>query len=177
MGMRIIPEFWKKAHIFISSVYYCCCCCYVVVKLCPTLCDPRDCNPPGSSVHVIFQTRIVEGNAISFSRGSSWPRDLTSLALAIRFFTTGPPLYAISSVQSLNRVWLFAIPWITTRQASLSITSSRSLPKLMFIESVMPSSHLILRHPLPLLPSIFPSIRVFSNESTLCMRWPKYCIL
>ena len=78
-----------------------------------------------------------------------------------------------SSVQSLNRVQLFATPWITARQASLSITNSRSPPKLTSIESVMPSSHLILCHPL-LLPSIFPSIRVFSNESALRMRWPKY---
>ena len=66
------------------------------------------------------------------------------------------------------------IPWTVAQQASLSITSSRSLPKLMPIESIMPSNHLILCHPLLLLPSIFPSIRVFSNESTLCIRWPKY---
>ena len=79
-----------------------------------------------------------------------------------------------SSVQSLSRVWLFAIPWITALQASLSITNSRSSLRLTFIESVMPSSHLILCHPLLLLPSIFSSIRVFSNESTLRMRWPKY---
>ena len=65
-------------------------------------------------------------------------------------------------------------PWITAHQASLSITNSRSSPKLMCIESVMPSSHLILCHSLLLLPPIPPSIRVFSNESTLCMRWPKY---
>ena len=78
------------------------------------------------------------------------------------------------SVQSLSRVRLFATPWITARQASLSITNSRSLPKLMSIELVMPSSHLILCCPLLLLPPIPPSIRVFSNESTLCMRWPKY---
>ena len=78
-----------------------------------------------------------------------------------------------SSVQSLSSVWLFATPWITARQASLSITNSQSLPKLMSIESVMPSSHLILCHPL-LQPSIFPSIRVFSNESALHIRWPKY---
>ena len=78
------------------------------------------------------------------------------------------------SVQLLSRVQLFATPWITARQASLSITNSRSLLKLMSIESVMPSSHLILCHPLLLLPSIPPSIRVFSNESTLHMRWPKY---
>ena len=85
-------------------------------------------------------------------------------------------LYAghFSSVQSLSRVRLFAIPWIAARQASLSITNSWSSLKLMSIESVMPSSHLILCCPLLLLPSIHPGIRVFSNESTLHMRWPKY---
>ena len=80
----------------------------------------------------------------------------------------------LSSVQLLSRVWLFAIPWTTGRQASLSITNSRSPPKPTSIESVMPFNHLILCHPLLLLPSIFPSIRVFSNESGLCIRWPKY---
>ena len=79
-----------------------------------------------------------------------------------------------SSVQSLSHAWLLATPWIAARQASLSITNSQSSPTLMCIESVMPSSCLILCHPLLLLPSIFPSIRVFSNESTLRMRWPKY---
>jgi len=79
-----------------------------------------------------------------------------------------------SSVQSLSRVWLFAAPWIAARQASLSITNSQSSLRLTSIESMMPSSHLILCRPLLLLPSIPPSIRVFSNESTLCMRWPKY---
>ena len=79
-----------------------------------------------------------------------------------------------SSVHSLSRVWLFATPWTMARQASLSITNSQSLPKLMSIESVMPSNHLILCHPLLLLPSILPSIRVFSNESALPIRWPKY---
>ena len=79
-----------------------------------------------------------------------------------------------SSVQSLSRIRLFATPWIAARQASLSITSSRSLLKLTPIESVMPSSHLILCRSLLLLPLIPPSIRVFSNESTLRMRWPKY---
>ena len=78
------------------------------------------------------------------------------------------------SVQSLSHVRLFATPWTAARQASLSITNSWSLLKLMSIESVMPSNHLILCHPLLLLPSIFPSIRVFSNESVLCIRWPKY---
>ena len=79
-----------------------------------------------------------------------------------------------SSVQSLSCVRLFATPWIAARQASLSIINSRSSLRLTSIESVIPSSHLILRRPLLLLPPIPPSIRVFSNESTLCMRWPKY---
>ena len=79
-----------------------------------------------------------------------------------------------SSVQSLSCVQLFATPWTAARQASLSITNSWSLLKLMSIESVMPSNHPVLCHPLLLLPSIFPSIRVFSNESALCIRWPKY---
>ena len=80
----------------------------------------------------------------------------------------------LSSVQSLSPVRLFATSWIAARQASLSITNSCSLLKLMSIESVMPSSHLIFCRPLLLLPPIPPSIRVFSNESTLCIRWPKY---
>ena len=81
---------------------------------------------------------------------------------------------SLSPVQSLSRVRLFATPWIAARQASLSITNSQNLPKLMSIESVMPSSHLILCCPLLLLCPIPPSIRVFSNESTLHTRWPKY---
>ena len=79
-----------------------------------------------------------------------------------------------SSVQSLSRVHLFATPWTAARQASLSVTNSRSLLKLMSIESVMPSKHLNLCRPLHLLPSVFPSIRVFSNESAVRIRWPKY---
>ena len=79
-----------------------------------------------------------------------------------------------SSVQLLCRVWLFVTPWTAVCQASLSITNSRSPPKPMSIESVMPSNHLILCHPLLFLPSIFPSIRVFSSESALRIRWPKY---
>ena len=82
--------------------------------------------------------------------------------------------YIVVVVQSLSRVWLFATLWTAARQASLSITNSWSLPKLMSIKSVMPSNHLILCHPLLLPPSIFPSISVFSNESVLCIRWPKY---
>jgi len=79
-----------------------------------------------------------------------------------------------SSVQSLSRVQVFASPWTTARQASLSITNSQSFFKLMSIESVMPSNHLILCRPLLFLPSIFPSIGVFSNGSVICIRWPKY---
>ena len=79
-----------------------------------------------------------------------------------------------SSVQLLSCVWLFATPWISARQASLYITNSQNLLKPMSIESVMPSNHLILCHPLLLLPSIPPSIWVFSNESNLCIRWPKF---
>ena len=83
-------------------------------------------------------------------------------------------LSSFSSVQSLSRVQLFMTPWTTAHQASLSITNSWSLPKIMSIESVMPSNHLILYRHLLLLPSIFPSISVFSKESALCIRWPKY---
>ena len=81
---------------------------------------------------------------------------------------------SFSSVQLLSRVQLFMTPWTAACQAPLSITSSWTLLKFMSIESVMPSSHLILSRPLLLLPSIFPSIRVFSNDSVLCIRWPKY---
>ena len=82
--------------------------------------------------------------------------------------------YQFSSVQSLSCVRLFVTPWTAAHQASVSITNSRRSPKLMSIESVMPSNHLIVCLPLFLLPSSFPNIRVFSNESALCIRWPKY---
>ena len=106
------------------------------------------------------------------------PVSLMSPALAGGFFTTSAtweaPFSHFSSVQLLNRVRLFVTPWTAAHQNSLSITNSRSLLKLMSIESLMPSNHLILCRPLLLLPSIFPSIRVFSNESPLHIRWPKY---
>ena len=95
----------------------------------------------------------------------------SGLTLSLSLFQS---LFQFSSVQSLSRVRLFVTPWIAARQSSLSITNSWSSPKLRSIESVMPSSHLILCHPLLLLPPIPPSIRVFSNESTLLMRWSKY---
>ena len=140
--------------------------------------------------------------SVKFSRPEYWselsfptPGDLSdpgikpippeSPVLAGRLFTTVPPgkatensegscLSSVQFSQSLSRVRLFVTPWAAARQASLSITNSWSLLKLMSIESVMPSNHLILCHPLLLLPSIFPSIRVFSNELALHIRWPKY---
>ena len=102
------------------------------------------------------------------------PATLLSPALWGRFFTTSATWIPFSSVQSLSCVRLFVTSWTAAHQASLPITNSRSLLKLMSIESVMPSNHLILCHLLLLLPSIFPSIRVFSNESVLLIRWPKY---
>ena len=129
--------------------------------------------------------KILEWVAISFSRGSSGPRDWTCVScvscIGSWFFTTYSPWHffsdteehSVSSVQLLSHVWLFVTPWIAERQASLSITNSQSLPKLTSIELVMPSSHLILCRPLLLLAPIPPSIRVFSSESTLHMRWPK----
>ena len=100
--------------------------------------------------------------------------DLLRLAFFIQHNASEIHPVQFSSVQSLSRVWLFATPWIAARRASLSITNSQSSLKLTSIESVMPSSHLILCRPLLLLPPIPPSIRVFSNESMLHMRWPKY---
>ena len=102
------------------------------------------------------------------------PASLKSPALAGRFLTTSTTFIQFTSVQFLSHVWLFGTPWITACQASLSITNSWSLLKLMSVDLVMPSSHLILCHPLLLLHPIPPRIRVFSKESTLRKRWPKY---
>ena len=147
-----------------------------------TLCDPMNCSPPGSSARGILQPRILEWVAISSSRGSSQLRDQPHVSYAscigrqvlYRQCHLGSLRNGISSVQLLSHVMeLFATPWIAGLQASLSITNSQSLLKLMSIESVMPSNQLILCHPLLFPPSIFPSIRVFSNESALPIRWPK----
>ena len=172
-----------------------------------------DCSLPGSSVHGIFQAIVLEWVAISFSRGSSQPRDRTRVfhivdrrftiwatedtctlkstsELFTRARTWKKPRWPLAD-EWIRKLWYIytmeysvqfscsvvsdsAGPWIAARQASLSITNSRSSLKLTSIELVMPSSHLILCRPLPLLPPIPPSIRVFSNESTLRMRWPKY---
>ena len=117
----------------------------------------------------------------SGDRQSSFPKDPSLEKWQNYDFNSGQKLLGLeteeidaSSVQSPSRVWLFATPWIAARQASLSITNSRSSSKLMSIEVVKPSSHLIFCHPLLLLLPILPSIRVFSNESTLGTRWPKY---
>ena len=94
--------------------------------------------------------------------------------LILLYWSGIKPTTSLSSVQSLSHAQLFVTPWTAAHQASLSITNSRSLRKLMSIKLMMPSNHLILCRPLFLPPSIFPSIRVFSNESVLCIRWPKY---
>ena len=94
--------------------------------------------------------------------------------IQLDFFNIRCEMLWLVVVQSLSHVWPFAIPWTAARQASLSFIISWSLLKFISIESVMPPNHLILCHPLLLLPSIFPSIRVFSDESALCIRWPKY---
>ena len=109
----------------------------------------------------------------SSSFSNDWSREFYQVSLRIHMHAAlGGAQF--SSVQSLSRVWLFATPRTTARQASLSITNSRSPTKLMSMEPVIPSHHFILCHPSLLLPSIFPSIRVFSNESALPIRWPKH---
>ena len=179
------------------------------------LSDPRDCSLPGSSVHGIFQVRVLEWGAIAFS--SSWhqehpfPGQMRILLTDIWYAIIGPgpikssqkPLdclsyqsvmvhktvcffFAFSHIQSstitilsfqLSPVSVVSdsvTPWTAARQPSLSITNSWSWHKLMSMESVMPSNHLILRHTLLLLPSILPSIRVYSNKSILHIRQSKY---
>ena len=139
---------------------------------------PHGLQPASLSVHGIFQARIQEWVAISSSRGSSWPRDLNCLScIGRQILYHGANKEAsilFNSVQSLSHVRLFATPWPAACRASLSITNSWSLLKLMSIESMMPSNNLIFCCPLLLLPSIIPSIRVFYNKSVLHIRWPKY---
>ena len=118
---------------------------------------------PGIYTYCVLPAGLYKGCGV----GSSYPlgRKILSLMLSLGIF---------SSVQSLSHVQLFVTQWTAAHQASLSITTSQSLLQLISIELVMPSNHLILCHPLLLLPSTFPSIRVFSNESVLYIRWPKY---
>ena len=132
------------------------------LQSCPILCDLMNCSMPGSSVHGISQERILEWVA-NPSAGDLLNPGLNPCLLHCQ----ADPLL-LSSVQTLSCVLLFATPWTAACQASLSIANFQSLLKLMSIESVMPSNHLILCRPLLLLPSVFPSIRVFS------IRWPNY---
>ena len=141
-----------------------------VAQSCVTLCNLMDCSLTGSFVHGILQARILEWVAIPFSRLSFQPRNQTWISC----IAGSEPPVQFSSVPSLSRVRLFATPWIAARQVTLSITNSWSSLRLTSIESVMPSSHLILCRPLLLLPPTPPSIRVFSRESTFRMRWTKY---
>ena len=148
-----------------------------LAQSCLTLCNPMDCSLPGSFVHGILQGRVLEWVAISFSRGAPEASDWTQVScIAGRFFNVWSTREALvnPSVQLLSHVQLFATPWTIAHQATLSITNSWSPPKPVSIETMMPSNHIILCRPLLLLPPIPPSIRVFSNESALWIRWPKY---
>ena len=135
----------------------------LVIQSCLILCNSLDCSPSDFSVHGILRTRTLECIVIPFSRVSYRHRDQTSLSYV-----------SCIGIQLLSHVWHFVTPWTAARQASLSITNSQGSLKLMSIESVMPSNHLILCHLLLLPRSIFPSIRFFSNESGILIRWPKY---
>ena len=137
-----------------------------LLQSCPTLCDPIDGShqaPPS----LRFSTRGNSRRATWVGPQAERPRFPGPLLRRTR----GPD--PSSTVQSLSRVRLFATPGTAARQASLYITNSQSLLKLMSTESMMPSNHTILCHPLLLLPLIFPSIRIFSKESVFCIRWPK----
>ena len=162
----------------VTLVCVCVCVCVCsVTKSHPTLLQPTDCNLAGSSVHGISQARILECVAIFYSRGSSNTGiEHMSLSLSDGFSTTEPPGKPLLAVQfsSVTQSCLtLCDPWTAAHQASLSFTISWSLLKLMSIELVMPTNHLILCCPHLLLPSVFPSIRVFSNESVLHIRLPK----
>ena len=160
-----------------------------VAQSCSSLSDPMDCSLLGPSVHGIFQARLLEWGAVQFlnkqslffqikyskNKSSLKKNSMSSvcfLCLLCNFYFL--VIHQFSSVQLLSCVQLFTTPWIAARQASLSITNSWSSLKLMSIELVMPSSHLILCSPLLLLPPIPPSSRLFHNELTVLMRWPKY---
>ena len=158
-----------------------CVCVCLVTQLRLTLCDPMDCSPPGSSVRGDSPGKNTGVVTMPSSMGSSQPRDQTWVSnvshitgIFLTVWAPGTPHYIYRESLSVQSFRLFVTKWIVAHQASLSITNSQSLLKLISIRSVMPSNYLILCHPLFLPPSIFPSTRVFSNESTLCNRWPKY---
>ena len=137
----LLCQFFSEMHCFSSRSSASAAAAAKSIQSCPTLCDSSNGSPPGSAVPGILQARTLEWVAISFSNAWKWK----------------------VKMKSLSCVWLFVTPWNTACQASLSITNFQSSPKPMPIELVMPSNHLIVCHPLFLLPSIFPSIRVFSN--------------
>ena len=152
--------------------------CFWTVVLEKTLESPLDCkeiqpvHPKGDQAWVFTGRTDVEAETPVF-----WPRMWTILEKVLRVHQKNVYFAGVLigvCYCSVAQSWLFATPWIAARQASLSITISRSSLRLTSIESMMPSSHLILGHPLLLLPPIPPSIRIFSNESTLRIRWPKY---
>ena len=151
----------------------------LVARLGLTLCNRIDCSPPCSSVHWDSPGKnpgvgchaLLQG--IFPAQGSN-PGLLHCKWILYHLRNQRSPFIHISSVQSFSRVWPFVIAWTAAHQAPLSITNFQSSLKLMSIVSVMPSNHLILCRPLLLMPSIFPSIRVFSNESVLHIRWPKH---
>ena len=127
----------------------------------------------------LHESNVTEMESFSsslycFNEHISWPLFLREACLTFGLDQIPTVDALASSVQSLSHVRLFATPWTAVHQASLSITNSQNLLKLMFVESVMPSNHLILYCSLLFLPSIIPSIRVFSSESVLCIRWPEY---
>ena len=140
-------------------------------KLYLTLFNPVNCSLPGSSVHGILQARILEWVAMPSSRRSSLTQGLNLLSCVVVVFSCCSVWWYCSVAQSCLT---FCDPMNSVRPASLSFTIPLSLLKLMSIESVIPSNHLILCRLLLLLLSIFPSIRIFSNESALHIRWPKY---
>ena len=143
---------------------------------------------PSFHLNSIFTASNVQGSKINTMKAflysgeintmqTTWKACPRLMHLTSKWYTRIAWLWPcpVVVVQSLSHVWLFGTPWTAAHQASLSFTISQGLFKLMSIELVMPSNHLILWRPLLLLPSIFPSIRVFSNESVIHIRWPKYC--
>ena len=148
-----------------------------VAQSCSALWDPMDCSLPGSSVHGIFQARVLEWVAISFSRWSSWPRDWTWISRIVgRCFTTwATNSYKGSCCCLVTKSYLTLWPHgLKHARLFCPLLSPRVSSESCLLESVMPSNHLNLCHPLLLLPSVFPSIRVFSNESAVHVRWPEY---
>ena len=175
---------WLCCHY--SILFQCCCHCCSIDMLCPTLCNPMDYSKPDFPVlhhlpeklklqyfgHLIGRVDSMEKNLIQGKSEGRRNRDDRGrddwMASLTQWICCGC---------SLSYLWVFATPWTVACQASLSFTISQSLLRLVSIESVMPSNHLIICCPLLLLPSIFPSIKVFSNESVLRIRWTKYLSL